>query len=141
MVAAEGGSDGCAGVGAGGDRLCCDAQAAAASIFSHSLFWGCAQTGCRGGANGATVGGGDGEGGNRTCWIGTPAGAVVAGPGLSGSGAGCCSGAMATMGPARGWDGHGNQGGVVAATAAETARCGGCHGRSSGPVVAAGGGP
>jgi hypothetical protein len=43
---------------------------------------------------------------------------------------------MATTGPARGWDGHDNQGGVVAV---ETARCGGCHGRSSGPVVAAGG--
>ena len=82
-------------------------------------------------------GSGDGEGGNRTCWIGTQAGAVVAGPGLSGSGAGCCSGAMAATGPSRGWDGHGNQGGAVAATAAETARCVGCHGRSSGPVVAA----
>ena len=63
------------------------------------------------------VGSGDGDGGKRTWWMGTP-GAVDGRPGpeIAGGGGGCCCGS-----------------GMMDAT--EVAGGGGCHGSCCGPVM------
>ncbi|KAM3190755.1 hypothetical protein ACQJBY_068641 [Aegilops geniculata] len=103
---------------------------------------------------GTPWGSGNGDGGNLIWWIGTPAGAVDAGPELTGDG--CCSGAPGAAEASRSGDCHCSQGGAVvlvdgscsgpagtpwgsgccggAPGAAEAARSGGCHCSQGGAV-------
>ena len=73
---------------------------------------------------------GDGDGRNLIWWIGTPAGAVDAGPELTGGGCCSCSGCCGVV-PG---SGSGCCGGAPGA--AEAARSGGCHCSQGWAVVA-----
>nr|XP_020163023.1 keratin-associated protein 5-1-like [Aegilops tauschii subsp. strangulata] len=79
---------------------------------------------------GTPWGSSNGDGRNLIRWIGTLAGAVDAGPELTGDG--CCSGAPGVAEAARSGGCHCSQGGAVVAVD------GSCNGCCSGPASAAG---
>nr|XP_020177075.1 keratin-associated protein 5-4-like [Aegilops tauschii subsp. strangulata] len=107
---------------------------------------------------GTPWGSGNGDDGNLIWWIGTPAGAVDAGPELTGGGG--CSGAPSAAEAARGGGCHCSQGGAVdgscsgpagtpwgsgscggAPGVAEAAGSGGCHCSQGGAVDGSYSGP